>query len=132
MLSAITALLAALLASVLTHFLTARRDRRNEQRRQRATILLATFTALLSASNRPKLHEVGPQIERAMAEIQALGTVKQIALAQDFAKNLLARKEASMDPLLVELRSFLRKEIGAESIETPIMWLRIEPPKDDA
>ena len=132
MLSALTALVAALLASVLTHFLTSRRDQRNEQRRQRATILLSAFAALLSASNRPRLHEVGSSVERAIAEIQALGTASQITLAQAFVSNLIARKDAPMDPLLADLRSYLRKELGAEPIETPIMWLRIEPTKNDA
>ncbi len=131
MLSAIIAFLAALLASVLTHFLTAWRDSRNEQRRQRATILLSAFLALLSASNRPRLHEVGPQVERATAELQALGTAKLVALTQEFVKNLIAQREAPIDPLLAELRTFLRKELGVEPTESPIVWLRIEAPKDD-
>jgi hypothetical protein len=132
LLSALTAFLAAVLASVLTHFLTQRRDRRNEQRRQRATMLLNAFSALLSASNRPKLYEVGPSLERAIAEIQAIGTPSQIALAQTFASNLIEKKDASMDPLLQELRNYLRKELGAEPTKTPIIWLRIGPPEDDA
>src|SRR6185369_10444176 len=109
--AALIALVAALSASLLTHYLTKKRDRKNEQRRQRATVLLNAFVALLSGSNRPALHEVGPAVERALAEIQALGSAEQVALAQSFASDLVAGKEASMDPLLSNLRSFLRREL---------------------
>ena len=130
--AALIALLAALAASVLTHFLTAGRDRKNEQRRQRATVLLNAFVALLSASNRPALHEVSAAIERAIAEIQAIGTPAQIELAQTFARGLIAKQEVSMDPLLESLRSFLRTELGAEPVTGPIVWLRIGPPTNES
>ena len=126
--AALIALVAALAASVLTHFLTTGRDRKNEQRRQRATVLLNAFVALLSGSNRAALHEVGSAIERAIAEIQAIGTPRQVELAQAFARGLISQQQVSMDPLLENLRTFLRSELGAEPIVGPILWLRIGPP----
>ena len=132
LLPALIAFIAALAASLMTHFFTSRRDRKNEQRRQRASILLNAFSALLSGSNRPNLYEVGPAVEKAFAEVQALGTLRQIELAQAFARSLVKKEDASLDPLLAELREFLRCELDAEPIQGPIMWLRIEHPKNDA
>ena len=126
--AALVALVAALAASVLTHLLSTGRDRKNEQRRQRASVLLNAFVALLSGSNRPALHEVGSAIERAVAEIQAIGTARQVELAQQFARGLINQENVSMDPLLEDLRSFLRSELGAERVVGPILWLRIGPP----
>lgn len=119
--------LVALSVALLTHFFSSTRDRNNKRREQRISYLVNAFRTLAKASNHPRLHEVAPEIEQAMADIQLLGSKEQIGLAHKFVKELSNGGEATLDPLLQSLRDSLRLELGATPIAGGMFWLKIEP-----
>jgi len=116
----------ALAVCIASHQLAAWRDRVNKRREQRVAFLIESFRSLSRASNHPRLYEVASDFERAIADIQFLGSLEQIEAAQLVADSMLQNNEASLDPLLFALRSELRKELGREPYAGKIMWVRIE------
>jgi hypothetical protein len=127
--SAATSVVVTIIGLLIGHFLTTRRDRANEQRKQRATVLLNAFSTLLSVSNNPDLWKFESQLQRANAEIQALGTVEQIKLAQKFFDEI-GKGNADMDPLLKSLRDDLRDAIGAKAVSGSVQWIQIKEKKN--
>ena len=119
--------LVALAVALLTHFFTSARDKSNKRREQRINYLVGAFRALAKASNHPRLHEVAPDLEQAIADIQLFGTQEQVRLAHEFVDALASQGSASLDPLLLSVRNGLRSELGAPSIKSNIMWLRVQP-----
>lgn len=52
--------------------------------------------------------------EKAIADIQLFGTLRQIQLSRDIAINFARNKSVNCDLLLEDLRGDLRKELGLE------------------
>jgi hypothetical protein len=73
----------------------------------------------------PRLFEVADDLERAVADIQLLGSPELIRLAQVFSEELAKKEEASLDELLAAIRKGLREELGEEPVSGRIIWLRI-------
>jgi hypothetical protein len=63
-------------------------------------------------------------LESAVDDIQLFGTRKQVAAAQEFARNMAHHREASLDGLLADLREDLRKELQLDPIEAERVFLR--------
>jgi hypothetical protein len=120
-----TGVVAAVIAVGLTHHFASRRDRKNKQREQRIDYLVAAYRALCKANNHPRLYEVADDVERAVADIQLLGSPEQIALVQEFATELGNGRTAELNPLLNSLRDRLRDELGAGRTVRRLVWLRI-------
>jgi hypothetical protein len=118
--------LVALLVTTLTHLFTGRRDRENKRREQRLNYLVSAYRALSKANHHPRLHEVGDELQQAIADIQLFGTPEQIRLAQQFARDLGTKQAADLDELFIALRDNLRAELRAEPVSGKLLWLRIE------
>lgn len=104
-------LLSALLAGLFVHWLTRRRDRETAKRQQRVTYLLAAYQKLEVLAHRD-LATHGRDLEQAYAEIVLFGDERHIQLAQQLAHELTSNGDASLDELLLALRSDLRVELG--------------------
>jgi hypothetical protein len=111
----------------IAHWLASKREVLAEKRKLRVTYILEAYRRLENAGNRP----IGPEsdegrdIESALADIQLLGTPKQIELAVKFSDEFAAKGAASFDPILYDLRNSLRQELELEPTSAPLKFLRI-------
>jgi hypothetical protein len=110
------------------HYLSARRDLSNERRKLRVSYLLEAYRKLESASNRD---DPGPQwssFESAIADIQLLGSERQVSLARQFALEMAKNNTAPLDELIFDLRQSLRSELQLEPVSESVIYLRF--PRD--
>lgn len=110
----IATFLVAALGWWAAHWFTSRRDLNNERRKIVVQLLLEAYRKLENASNRKETP--WSDIESAIADIQLLGSLRQAALAMDFATSMGDNKTASLDTLLLELRDSLRSELKLSPI----------------
>jgi hypothetical protein len=114
----------------LGHWLAHRRDKRNRLQQQRIQYLIDAYRAIAKANHHPRLYEVADDLERAVADIQLLGSPELIHLAQVFSKEFAKNNEASLDDILATIRKDLRKELGETAVSGKIIWLRIGRPSE--
>jgi hypothetical protein len=117
---------------IISHQFSSWRDRENRRREHRLNYLIDAFRSISKASHHPALHEIAQDIERAVSDIQFLGSQRQIKAAQEFANSLAGSKKADLDPLLTSLRDELRREVGREPFTGPILWLKISKGKPNS
>ncbi len=115
----------AVVGWLAAHRFASARDRQNKKRDLRTSYLIDAYRRLESAGTRPLCAQTAAAFESAIADIQLLGTVEQVRLAQEFASQFAGQGSASLDPLLESLRRDLRSELKLEEIADPIAWLRI-------
>lgn len=109
----------------VAHYLTSKRDQTNRRRDLRVQYLIEAYRRLEFASNRePMPRESAPEFEKAIADIQLLGTPKQVALAQAFARGFARKGTVTLDPLLNDLRQELRQELRLEPVSQDVKYLR--------
>jgi hypothetical protein len=123
----------ALLVVALGHYFTMHRERQNRRQEQRIMYLISVYRAFCKANNHPRLYEVAEELEQAVADVQLFGTPSQVKLVQRFADELGANQEASLNELLLELRTSLRAELMAAPLPARHVWLKIsrfEPPAE--
>lgn len=84
---------------------------------------MSAWKRLECASNR-KNHFYNADFESAIADIQLLGSHKQIDLAQQIAIELSQEGECNSLELLLELREDLRKELGVAPASRTFKCLR--------
>jgi len=111
---------------VVVHLSGSSRDRRNKLRDERIKFLTEAFRLLAKAPHHPKIHEVGDDLNSAVAIIQFYGTDKQIDLVHRFVQEF-ATGQADLDSLFHELRNDLRNELGLSGIKKRWWWLRVAP-----
>jgi hypothetical protein len=99
--------------------------RRSVRRQMRIDYLMSAYRQLESASNRAMTVDHESAIERAISEIQLLGTTRHVELADEFARQFASDATADAGPLLEELRATLRKELLLEPLPGRRTWLRI-------
>jgi hypothetical protein len=63
--------------------------------------------------------------ESAIADIQLLGSSRQVELARALAHAMARDKNASLDALIFDLRRSLRAELELEPVSEPVIYLRI-------
>jgi hypothetical protein len=101
----------------------------NKRREQRVQYLFSAFVAFVRAAavplfeQRKEFKEVEPDLQTAVASIQAFGTAELNALVRVWAD-----KRIELDALVDSLRKELRGELGLPPITGPITWIRIEQP----
>ena len=125
----ITSVILALFGWWVVHRLNAQRDVLNKRRDLRVGYLLEAYRKLEGASNRHPSEERYSDIESAIADIQLLGTPKQVKLARDFTNNFAHEGKAFLDELLQEIRNDLRQELRLEPDNSRIQYLRISQQK---
>ncbi|CAG0986252.1 hypothetical protein MTYP_02031 [Methylophilaceae bacterium] len=92
-----------------------RRQRENRQETERLKSLVAAYRSL-AGSFSPALEEHSSQIEETLAEIVLFGSLHQVELAARCAANIKRGEAVDYQPLIEELRSDLRKQLGLEPI----------------
>ena len=91
---------AGIAGAYIGHLLTARRGRKSRLQQQRIQYLVEAYRAFAKANHHPRLYEVAEDLERAIADIQFLGSPKLIALAQQFCHEMAAGEAASLNDIL--------------------------------
>ena len=125
-------ILVALLGWFVVHRLTAWRDRVNHRRQMKTEYLISAYRSLANSANRPPT-ENSPyfrDMESAIADIQLFGTKRDIELVYSFLTEFDQRGQATLDPLLLELRNRLRDELGYEEVAENVRWFRPEGSPD--
>lgn len=98
--TAAIALGSAGLASVLTHLLTSRRDLANRRRELRVEYLLSAYRTMADSPER-RLYRGSSDaraFEKAVADIQLLGSRQQVGLATELAREMATEGQADPDP----------------------------------
>ena len=113
------------LVAFLGHLLTTRREAQNRRREQRTGYLVSIFHTLAKVNNADILDHAD-DVRLAVADAQLFGTPKQVALVDQFRKDLQENNHADMGDLLQELRDSLRAELKMEPIEEPTFWTQIK------
>jgi hypothetical protein len=111
----------------VVHRLSMNRDQANKRRDLGVQYLLEAYRRLENAANRPDLSSYARDLESALADVQLLGTERQVSLAHDFAVSMARDRTASLDPLVADLRSELRQELGLGPVPDRIVVFRHEP-----
>lgn len=109
---AIAPLLAAVVGGLIVHRAARRRDIDNDRRRQRVDYLVTAYRTMARSAQRNLRGDRGEAFEDALADVVMFGTPEQIALATQIMRDLAARKDASVDRLLLSLRLELRTQLG--------------------
>jgi hypothetical protein len=122
----------------LVHHMTAWRDRKNKQREIKTQYLIDAYRrlshALAGAFAGQPLHEVGPNIARAITDIQLFGSILQVDAAVDLQRQLMKLREShtttlNAEPLLKSLRDDLRTELHLDHIPHTLVWLTFAAPQ---
>jgi len=117
----------ALFGWFIIHKFTSLRELKNKQREIRVNYLLKTYMCLekaISHSSRDTI-KIKNDLELAIAEIQLLGTKKQISLSKEIGLSFAKSNGANLEELLILLRNDLRSELNLESVSEKINYLRI-------
>ena len=115
----------AIFGGWLGHLLSARRDLANERRKLRIQYLVEAYKRLEGSSDRVADQErYWPDLESAIADIQLLGTPRQVLLAKQFADDMGQKNVASTDSLIFDLRQSLRSELKIPPVSDRIILLR--------
>jgi hypothetical protein len=109
------------------HRLSMNRDQENKRRELRIQYLLEAYRRLENSSNRHDLSAYARDLESALADIQLLGNKDQVQLAHEFAVSMAKNQTASLDPLVANIRSELRRELGLDSLTDGIVVFRHDP-----
>ncbi len=92
-----------------------RRQRENRQETERLKSLVAAYRSL-AGSFSPPTGEHQPQIEEALADVVLFGSVRQVELAAQCARALTRGETVVYQPLVDDLRTTLRTQLGLEPI----------------
>jgi hypothetical protein len=113
----------------VVHHLSLNRDDANKRRELRVQYLLEAYRKLENGANRQDLRDYAGSIESALADVQLLGSERQVLLAHEFAVAMAKNGTASLDPLIADLRSELRRELRLGPVPERIVVFRHEPRK---
>jgi uncharacterized membrane protein YgcG len=92
-----------------------RRQRENRQETERLKSLVAAYRSL-AGSFSPATGEHRSQIEEALGDIVLFGSIPQVELAARYALAVTRGEPVDYQPLINELRSDLRTQLGLEPI----------------
>jgi uncharacterized membrane protein YgcG len=95
------------------------RQRENRQETERLKSLVAAYRSL-AGSFSPATGEHRSQIEEALGDIVLFGSLRQVELAAQYAVALTQGEAVDYQPLINELRSDLRTQLGLEPIPKSI------------
>jgi uncharacterized membrane protein YgcG len=122
-LSIIASLIVAVILLAVRIFVMQRiqtqRQRENRQETERLKSLVAAYRSL-AGSFSPATGEHRSQIEEALGDIVLFGSLRQVELAAQYAVALTQGEAVDYQPLINELRSDLRTQLGLEPIPMSI------------
>ena len=125
----------AVLGWILGHFLTGMRDLAFRRREARLKCLEAAYLRLANASNRTLNDVHMTDIESFVSEIQLYGTPKQFELLGPIVEGFMKpNNPVRLDPMLLDLRDTIRKELKLEPLPASVWWFRFnrDPPSPKA
>ena len=108
---------------IVVYILAIRQNNRLKKKEVTIEFLIQAWRRLERASNR-KDGKYYTDIENAVADIQLLGTKRQIELAQQLAKEIAENRGGEALELLILLREDLRKELMLEETPREFKFLR--------
>ena len=108
----------------VVHRLSVNRDQQNKRRDLRIQYLIEAYRRLENSANRQDLSNYARDLESALSDIQLLGTERQVLLAHEFAISMARNKTASLDQLVAEIRSELRRELRLAPLPDRIVVFR--------
>ena len=94
------------------HRLAAARDRGNKRREMRLAVLIEAYRALEFSAHREYNATTALPVERALADIQLLGTRRQVELAQVMIEQFAASQTVDWLPLLLDLREDFARRVA--------------------
>ncbi len=109
----------------ITHYLALKKSAKDKKREVTIEYLINAWRTMESASNRLD-NSHNAKLETAIADIQLLGTQKQIELAQKFADQIAQTRSGDTLELLIQLREDLRIELGLNPVKRNLKILRFE------
>jgi hypothetical protein len=96
---------------------------KEERRREMVTNhLVSAYRKLEAACNTQKGSSHFRELDGALADMQLLGSEKQIALAHEFMKEFSGNGD--LGAVLAQLRNELRQEIGLDSTASKLLFFR--------
>lgn len=116
--------LVVIIGWVITHCFSLMRSAKDKKREVTIEYLINAWRTLESASNRSDT-SYNAKLETAIADIQLLGTQKQIELAQQFADQMAQTGSGDALELLIQLREDLRKELSLEVAKRNLKIFRL-------
>lgn len=119
--------LVAVLGWWVVHYLTSRRDARQKLVNLRTERLLRTYDKIERASGGMVDRETLDNLETAIADLQLLGSLEQVELAQRLARKLAGQHVGTLDisDVTKSLRDSLRRDLGLKPVKGDIITLRL-------
>lgn len=108
---------------IVVYFLAIHQNTLFKKKEITIEFLIQSWKKLEKASNR-KDNKYNMEVESAIAEIQLLGTKRQIELALQFAEEIARDQKGSAQDILDSLRENLRKELKLEKAPKKFKYLR--------
>lgn len=122
---AVSGLIGVLIGVISNHYFNSKRDNENEKRKIRVLYLFDTYRKLEMQLNREiGREEMKVAFESAIADIQLLGTKRQIDLALGYIEEQAMGCEEGIEKLLGLLRDDLRAELGLSKSTAKVVVFR--------
>lgn len=126
------AALVAVIGWAVAHYLSGQRDRKNKYRDIRTQYLITAYRTLFRVGVDRSIAKNAVECENAIADIQLLGTPKQILLAEKYTVKISSNGTADLTDLIRELRRDLRNELDLEPVSDEIHFLKIDVNRENA
>ncbi|AYF32790.1 hypothetical protein CUU95_02645 [Vreelandella alkaliphila] len=121
------ATLAAVIGWVVAHKLNAARDVRNKQREIRLKYLSEAYDVFIELGRNVDILGNYREVERAISYIHSYGNTKQVELCDKFVNDIALSGSANHTELVVEVRNFIRSELGLRVLSTKLNLLKVTP-----
>ena len=119
--------LVAIIGWFIVHRLAAARDRANKRRELRVSFLIDAYRRLEFASRREPDSETVKALESALADIQLMGSLEQVAMIPAYLNALNVNPISDPGPLLELLRKELRQELELQALPYGGVFPRVNP-----
>jgi len=111
---------------IVAHLLSKQRDTHNKTREMRIQYLISAYRVLFRVGVDQSISKNAKECENAIADIQLLGSLEQIELAEQYTKNISETGSADLTALIRVLRKDLRKELNLVKASDRMHFLRID------
>lgn len=122
----VTATVVVILGWIVGHFLSASREKNNKIREMRVQYLISAYRVLFRVGVDRSITRNAKECENAIADIQLLGTIEQIALAEKYTQEISEHGSADLTAIIRVLRRDLRKALNLDKANDNIHFLKID------
>lgn len=121
------ATMVAIIGWVVAHKFNAERDVKNKQRELRIKHLAESYEVFIELGRNIDILGNYREVERAISHIHLYGNTKQIELCEKFVNEIALLGNANHTELVIEIRNFIREELGLQILNTKLSLLKITP-----